>query len=211
MSIYNKTWAVDEEITSDKLNQMSADANNAVDNIHPQYAYPEISMESNTNPLTHYLKHSSINPGGWIIVGQKSQAGKLYGAHQVIDSRWSIFSNSNAVDWDKYIGTLDFIKAAGKTNLNLHFYGQKIITGGLSYSFFLNSITFKGIDNALIQEDEIEITSDTGYAAYSLDIDISSVTAGKNIRMVLGMHTAGIANDTANNENWIVDVRATVS
>ena len=37
MSIYNHAWSPDDEITSDLLNGMVADANNSTDQIHPQY------------------------------------------------------------------------------------------------------------------------------------------------------------------------------
>ena len=40
MSIYNKTWNVDEEITSDSLNRMASDITNDSDDIHSQYLLP---------------------------------------------------------------------------------------------------------------------------------------------------------------------------
>jgi hypothetical protein len=173
MSIYNKTFDVDEEITSDSLNQISADANNSLENIHPQYMKQlvdgsNVLLVVSGNNLTYYCYPVS------------------FGSSQFINFNSLGTTITFSADSDLRLARVSFIKGI-ETQAIIECIGARWTgsQGGV------REIT------AYYDEDGVETVISTGniqtltgaYAKLSLaTVDISSIPAGSIVSIYTAVH-----------------------
>lgn len=152
MSIYAKTWEPDEEITSDKLNQMSADISNETDNIHPQYE----NLPDYTG-LQFELFRQYVTTTGFVAIHPT-------GTYYPNPPQWyyrSIPTNNDVYYYER----LNLIKRSNTIRISGHL--------GIDDSGIIGAMTF------YIGASATNIFSHAGpYAAtdFSFDVDVSSMS-----------------------------------
>jgi hypothetical protein len=186
MSIYNKTWNVDEEITSDKLNQMAADIGNSTNPIHPQYS-----------PLCYQksIQFIGARVTGSPVSCQHYQFGNEVDYSVVIDG--AIFYNISAIS--RPVGVLRFKHLSGMpTNVIFKIELNRDVGSSATYCKARFVVTKNGTN--------INNTSDTpvgtaSWTAYTKTISLSTPAAGDIIEawLVIACDALGAGADQGMN------------
>ena len=170
MSIYNHQYAPDDEITSDNLNQLSADANNSTDNIHPQYRGNILYNEFLGYEFELY--QNTVSPGGYV--------------HEHING---VYSGQNFISVGEPVGLYDyyrFIPIRKVLGLN-----HLIVSGNIAADDSL--VVHPGVDTAMqllfgigtVGEISILNQPSTGYSLhfvpFSVTIDTSTWTVNNAV------------------------------
>jgi hypothetical protein len=180
MSIYNKTWTADEEITYSKLNQVTADAVNKIDNIHPQFmsVLPAQPLQA------------------WIKFEYAAAAGQNF-----IDARALINTGAGGVNG------ISFGIASGTTEAGVPGWP---IGGALATYFSLLSVQFpkKMLENSGYEVSSIStyfLEKNIPGAGFSLarsDLKFRSVVFEYGVDYALLSTTAQTDQGGANDSNW---------
>jgi hypothetical protein len=157
MSINNKIFIADEEITHGKLNQISADANNSTDEIHPQYAIAKIESDN--------IQYMLENIGG--------------GTDRILLGAADFFINYAATN--KAGCHFSFKKKNTVYNtLKVYF---KYNESSMGATFVIHRVLYQ--NGSLISDTSLTITPGMGETINDTDIDISSYPVGQIIDVLI--------------------------
>jgi hypothetical protein len=192
MSIYNKTWDVDEEITSDSLNQMAADIGNTTDDIHPQYALSGVHRKGS---VCGFVSGNLYHDGGGATTAYYATSGDA--------SNISGGTQRDTTDIFALTGGLvfSFKKLHLAATLNITYTDYRNFAAGLetcvakSYYRILS-------DGSVLASGNYTTVEDT-HTARTLAIDISGVTDGLSIVVELYCKIESISDGLGGGPFWL--------